>query len=820
MNSWLKRNGIHLAISAFFVIICFVYFSPVLQGKAPAQGDVLQAKAMQKEIMDYKAKDGKGPLWTNEMFGGMPAYQIWVQYPLNLTTYGISLIKDTFPDPVGTVLLYLLGAYLLFCTLKINPWLAAAGAIAFAFTSYNFIIIAAGHSNKALAIGFFAPILAGIIMTLRGRYWMGASLTALFLALNIRSNHIQMTYYFLLALLIYVGIEIYHAVKAKRTKELTRALTFLFAAVLLSVMVNASNLWTTYEYGKETIRGKSNLTNDKTEPENGLPKDYAYQWSQGIGESFTFLIPNLYGGGAERLDAKSNVAKEIIAVGASPEQAVDFAQRLPVYWGDKPFTAGPYYFGSIICFLFVFGLFIVRSRMKWWILSTTILFMFLSFGKNLPFISDLFFDYVPLYNKFRAVESILAVVGLLFPILALLAVKEAQDGQYDQKYLVKKLTWSAAITGGFALLVAIMPTLFFSFKTAEHQQFIVSLTQAFNNDATVANKVANALVEDRISLARADALRTLLFVLIGFGLTWAFITKKLKAEVAFGIIAVVILFDMWQVDRRYLNNANFVPKSTLNAHYQPRDVDTFIMADKDPNFRVYDASIPTFTSADASYFHKTVGGAHSARLKRIQELIDHQFTKSVNQDVLDMFNTKYIITQDQQNGSYKMQRNATAAGNAWIVESVQFVKDSDEEMKAISSFDPKKEAIVDQRYKSLIDTTRAGVGGPTAFIKLDSYHPDHLVYSYSAPRDVIAVFSEIYYDKGWKMLIDGVEKPYFRADYVLRAAQLESGNHKVEFVFHPTSYYTGEKISLAGSLLLLAGLGFAFYSENKKKKLA
>jgi len=820
MNSWLKRNGIHLAISAFFVIICFVYFSPVLQGKAPAQGDVLQAKAMQKEIMDYKAKDGKGPLWTNEMFGGMPAYQIWVQYPLNLTTYGISLIKDTFPDPVGTVLLYLLGAYLLFCTLKINPWLAAAGAIAFAFTSYNFIIIAAGHSNKALAIGFFAPILAGIIMTLRGRYWMGASLTALFLALNIRSNHIQMTYYFLLALLIYIGIEIYHAFKENRTKELTRAITFLFAAVLLSVMVNASNLWTTYEYGKETIRGKSNLTNDKTEPENGLPKDYAYQWSQGIGESFTFLIPNLYGGGAERLDAKSNVAKEIIAVGASPEQAVDFAQRLPVYWGDKPFTAGPYYFGSIICFLFVFGLFIVRNRMKWWILSTTILFMFLSFGKNLPFISDLFFDYVPLYNKFRAVESILAVVGLLFPILALLAVKEAQDGQYDQKYLVKKLTWSAGITGGFALLVAIMPTLFFSFKTAEHQQFIVSLTQAFNNDATVANKVANALVEDRISLARADALRTLLFVLIGFGLTWAFITKKLKAEVAFGIIAVVILFDMWQVDRRYLNNANFVPKSTLNAHYQPRDVDTFIMADKDPNFRVYDASIPTFTSADASYFHKTVGGAHSARLKRIQELIDHQFTKSVNQDVLDMFNTKYIITQDQQNGSYKMQRNATAAGNAWIVESVQFVKDSDEEMKAISSFDPKKEAIVDMRYKSLIDTTRAGVGGPTAFIKLDSYHPDHLVYSYSAPRDVIAVFSEIYYDKGWKMLIDGVEKPYFRADYVLRAAQLESGNHKVEFIFHPTSYYTGEKISLVGSLLLLAGLGFAFYSENKKKKLA
>ncbi|HEY0175595.1 MAG TPA: hypothetical protein VGC08_04405, partial [Pedobacter sp.] len=454
MNNWFKRNGIHLAISAFFVIICFVYFSPVLQGKVPEQGDVLQAKAMQKEVMDYKAKDGKGPLWTNEMFGGMPAYQIWVQYPLNLTTYGISLVKDTFPDPVGTVLVYLLGAYLLFCVLKINPWLAAAGAIAFAFTSYNFIIIAAGHSNKALAIGFFAPVLAGIILTLRGKYWMGASLTALFLALEIRSNHIQMTYYFLLVLLIFVGIEIYHGVKAKKTKELTRALGFLGMAILLSVMINASNLWTTYEYGKETIRGKSNLKSDAAEPDNGLPKEYAYQWSQGVEESLTFLIPNLYGGGSERLDANSNVAKAIQTVGATPEQAADFAQRLPVYWGDKPFTAGPYYFGSVICFLFVFGLFVVRSRMKWWILSATLLCLLLSFGRNLPFLSDIFFDYVPLYNKFRAVESILAVVGLLFPILALLAVKEAQEGQYDQKYLVKRLTWSAAITGGFVLIVA------------------------------------------------------------------------------------------------------------------------------------------------------------------------------------------------------------------------------------------------------------------------------------------------------------------------------------------------------------------------------
>ncbi|WP_158798569.1 hypothetical protein [Pedobacter sp. L105] len=820
MNNWFKKNGIHLAICAFFVIICFAYFSPVMQGKVPYQGDILQAKAMQKEVMDYKAKDGKGPLWTNQMFGGMPAYQIWVQYPLNLTTYGISLIKDTFPDPVGTVLLYLLGAYLLFSVLRFNPWLAAAGAIAFSFSSYNFIIISAGHSNQALAIGFFAPILAGIILTLRGRYWIGAALTALFLSMDIRANHVQMTYYFLLALLIYIGIEIYHGFKAGRTKELTRALAFLAGAIVLSVMVNTSNLWTTYEYGKETIRGKSNLKTDAAEPDSGLPKEYAYQWSQGVGESFTFLIPNLYGGGDTRLDDKSNVAKAIQAVGATPEQAADFAQRLPVYWGDKPFTAGPFYFGAIICLLFVFGLFIVKNRMKWWILSTTILFLLLSFGRNLPFVSDLFFDYVPLYNKFRAVESIIAVVGLLFPILALLAIKEAQEGKYEQKYLVKKLSWSAGITGGFALLIALAPTLFFSFRTSDHEQFVQSLMRALNNDRNIATSIANALVQDRVDLARTDALRTLFFVAIGFGLMWAFITKKMKAETAFILLTLAILVDMWQIDRRYLNNKNFVPKTELANHYQPRDVDTFIMADKDPDYRVYDSTIATFKSSEASYFHKTVGGFHSARLKRIQELVDHQFTKSVNQDVLDMLNAKYVITQDPQNGSYKMQRNATAAGNAWIIDRVQFVKNGDEEMEALNSFDPKKEVIVDNQYKSLIDTTRAGTGGPTSFIKLDSYHPDHMIYSYSAPKDVIAVFSEIYYKAGWKMYIDGVEKPYFRADYVLRAAQLEAGNHKVDFIFHPVSYYTGEKISLAGSILLLAGLGFAFYTENKKNKKA
>jgi len=591
------------------------------------------------------------------MFGGMPAYQIWVQYAYNGATYGIAFITKTFPTPVGTVLLLLVGAYFLFITLRINPWLAAAGAIAFAFTTYNFVLIATGHSNKALAIGFFAPIIASLILTLRGKYLLGASLTALFLALEIRANHIQMTYYLFLCILIFIGIEVYQAYKAKALPALGKAFGYLAGALLIAVMVNASLLWTTSEYAKETNRGKSNLTNAAGKQES-MSKEYAYGWSQGVGESFTFLIPDLYGGASsidEMLKPESHFYKAVSEnFGQYPQDQQNqivsfFAQNMNQYWGDKPSTSGGYYFGAIVCFLFVFGLFIVRSRLKWWILGTTVLFILLSYGKNFPFVSDLFFNYFPLYNKFRAVESILAVVGLMVPLLAFLAVKEAQDSTLDQKTLVKKLTWSAGITGGFALIVALVPTLFFSFKSSNHSQIVDTLSQGLQNP-TIANKIISAVIEDRISIARADAIRSFLFILVGFGIVWAFITKKMNMQLAFGLLALAVLIDMWQVDRRYLNNKNFESKSTLANYFQPRDVDTFIMADKDPNFRVYDQSINTFQEASTSTFHKTIGGYHAAKLKRFDELIQNQFNQSVNQDVLDMLNAKYFILRDPQNG--------------------------------------------------------------------------------------------------------------------------------------------------------------------------
>ncbi|MGB4774626.1 MAG: YfhO family protein [Daejeonella sp.] len=821
MNNWFKRNGTHLAIIGIFIALCFVYFSPALQGKSLVQQDVLQAQAMQKEIMDFKAKDGKAPLWTNAMFGGMPAYQIWTQYPNNVTTYVISFFKTVFPNPIDTVLLYLLGAYLLFCVLRINPWLAAAGAIAFAFSSYNFSIIEAGHGNKALAIAFFAPILAGILLAFRGKYLIGSTLTALFLALEIRSNHIQMTYYLFIALLIFIGIEFFHAIKTKTIKDFTKSFLYLTVAAILAIAVNAGMLWTTYEYGQETIRGKSNLITDKSEVSNGLSKEYAYQWSQGVGESMTFLVPNIYGGASTpQLDETSEVAKTLMQRDVPKDQAVGFAKQLPAYWGEKPFTSGPWYFGASICFLFVFGLFIVRDRIKWWILAATLLSLFLSFGKSLPFISDIFFNYFPLYNKFRAVESILVIAGLLFPVLAILAVREVisvKDNKEESKKLQKKLMYSAYVIGAILLIIIVLPTLFFSFKTLNHEQFIQQLMQVTGGDRSFANSIADALVQDRINLARMDAIRSLIFVLVGAGLIWALIHKKMNTQLTSILLGVVILIDMWGVDRRYLNNENFVEKNVIAQQFKPREVDEMIMRDPDPNYRVFDLTISTFSNATPSYFHKTVGGYHAAKLKRFQEVIDRQFSNSINEDVLDMLNTKYVITADEQAQSQKVQNRSSAAGNAWFVPHITYVKNADEEMKAINSFDPKKEAFVDEKFKSLIDPKKINYD-EKASIKLSNYHPDHLTYEYSAGSDVLAVFSEIYYDKGWNAYVDGEKIPHFRADYILRAAQLPGGNHKLEFKFEPTSYYTGETISLIASVLLIAGLAFAIYAESKNKK--
>jgi hypothetical protein len=825
MSNWFKRNRVHFIIVAILIAISFSYFyTPLMQGKELQQSDVIQANGMQKEIMDTRAKTGHEPLWTNSMFGGMPSYQIHVLYPDNVTSYVIQGLKAVFPNPVDTVLLSLLGAYLLLCVLRINPWLAAAGAIAFAFSSYNFILIYAGHANQAYAIVFFAPIIAGIILTLRGRYLLGASITAFFLAMEIRANHIQMTYYLMLAIIVLLIIELYQAIKAKQLQPFGKAMAYLVIAITLGVAVNASMLWTTAEYGKESSRGQSNLTVHNGDPSNGLSKDYAYGWSQGVAECFTFLVPNAYGGesGVTELNIPSaNVTKALVSGGIPEDQAESAVPQLEqfgvsTYWGNKAFTGGPFYFGAVVCFLFVLGLVIVKGPIKWWLLITVVLTMLLSFGRNWPYVSDLFFYYFPMYNKFRSVESILAVAMLCFPILAFLAIQEVIAAK-DKKLIFKKVLLAFYITGGLTLLLIVFPQIFLSFKSDQHQEMIAGLTQALKGNSGFADSIANAIVSDRIILERTDAIRSFIFIAIAFGLLWAYTRQKINVTITAIAFVALTLVDMWGIDRRYLNNSNFVDKDEYAQPVKERPVDQVILRDPDPDYRVLDLSQgDPFSNAYTSYYYKSIGGYHAAKLKRYNELIENQFSKTLNRDVLDMLNTKYIITADQKTGEAGMQANQTACGHAWFVKSVKYVDNADMEMQAISSFDPKNEAIVDKQYKSLMDGKTFAID-TNATITLTSYEPEHLVYQAGTSTNQVAVFSEIYYKEGWKMLIDGQEQPYFRADYLLRAAVIPIGNHKIEFIFHPASYYTGEDISLAGSVLLVLALGGAAFAENRKK---
>ncbi len=824
MNNWFKQNGVHLAVIGIFLAVCFFYFTPSFQGKTLGQNDVIGAQSTQKEINDYRAKDTT-ILWTNQIFGGMPVFQIWAPYSSNITKHIISAGKAIFPNPIDTVLILLLGSYFLFCVLKLKPWLAAAGALAFTFSSYNIILLAAGHSNQAYAIAFFAPILGSIILTLRGRYWLGSALTALFLAIEIAANHVQMTYYLLFAIFILLGIELYHAVKNKTTPVFLRSLAYIGVATLIALMVNASLLWSTYEYGKDTIRGKSNLTQHTTEPSDGLPKTYAYEYSQTVGESLTFLVPNAYGGdtGLSSLDlANSELNKALVTAGIPQEQVGPALQQLAgiglkisTYWGDKPLTSGPHYFGAVICFLFIFGLLIVRSRVKWWLLGSVVLTILLSFGNSFPYVSDIFFNYFPLYNKFRAIESILAVTGLCVPVLAILALNETTLIA-DKAYLWKKLKIAFYITGGLTLLLIVYPEMFLSFRPADHLTLVKELAQVLKGDTNSANIIMNALVSDRKDLERTDAIRSLVFIVIAFGLLWAFIKQKINVTVLSVAFLALILVDLWQIDKRYLKDDSFADKQD-NTQPRPREVDQFIQRDPDPDFKVVDLTQNPKFDLTTPFFHKSIWGYSAARLKRFDEIIDNQFSKSLNQDVLDMLNTKYIITQDPKTGNLSMRRNETACGHAWFVKGVKYVKGADQEMQAITAFSPKDAAIVDDRFKSVIDEKSTGFD-PNGSIKLVKYSPDDMVYESGSTVASIAVFSEIYYKDGWKMYIDGKESPYFRADYLLRAAQLPVGNHKIEFIFHPVSYYTGEKISLAGSILLVLALGGAVYMGVRKKK--
>ena len=783
----------YLSAVVIFVVISLAYFSPLLEGKKLKQSDITQFKGMSKEISDFRDATGEEALWTNSMFGGMPAYQISVQYKGNVLRYLDQLMQLYLPQPAGMVFLYMIGFFILLLVLKVDKWLAIAGAIAFAFSSYLFIIFEAGHNSKAHAIGYMAPVLAGIILTYRGRYLAGGIMAAIALSLELLTNHLQITYYLMMIAGVFVITELVSSIREKQLPGFAKATGVLIIASIFAVASNITNIWATYEYGKETIRGKTELTSEKSNRTSGLDKDYATGWSYGKMETFTLLIPNFNGGSSQgALSETSNTYKALKSNNIDETQASKVIKALPLYWGSQPGVAGPVYIGAILMFLFIFALFVVDNKYKWWLLAATILSILLAWGKNFMPFTNFFMHYVPGYNKFRAVSMTLVIAELCIPLLAILGLQKVFSGEVDKKKLLKYLYYSLGIAGGISLFFAIAGSAIFDFISPADEQY-----KSYFPDWLIA-----AIREDRAAILSADAFRSLAFILLAGAAIWAMINQKIKKPVFFTALILLILIDMWSVNRRYVNNDSFVRKSVDAVPFQPTIADEVIMKDKDPDFRVFNQSVGNpFADASTSYFHKSLGGYHGAKLRRYQELIDYQLSKG-NMSVFNMLNTKYFIVPDEKGGQPQMQINMQAMGNAWFVNNAHMVNNADEELNALTGFVPAETAVYDKRFE---DQVKGHIisKDTLATIALTDYKPNHLTYKSETSKEQLAVFSEIYYQKGWNAFIDGKPAPYFRANYVLRAMIVPAGTHTIEYKFEPQIYKTGEKISYASSILLV-----------------
>jgi len=804
----------YLSAIAIFVVITMMYFSPLLEGKKLKQSDITQWKGMSKEISDFRDKTGEEALWTNSMFGGMPAYQISVEYKGNVLRYADQLMQLYLPQPAGMVFLYMIGFFILLLVLKVDKWLAIAGAVAFAFSSYLFIIFEAGHNSKAHAIGYMAPVLAGIILTYRGRYLAGGVLAAIALSLELLTNHMQITYYLMLISGILVITEFVSSIREKKLPGFAKATGVLLIGAIFAVATNITNLWATYEYGKDTIRGKTELTTEKSNRTSGLDKDYATGWSYGVMETFTVLIPNFNGGSSQgALTESSNVYKALKENNIDSNQAQNVIRALPLYWGTQPGVAGPVYAGAIIIFLFIFALFIVDNKYKWWLLSATILSVLLAWGKNFMPFTDFFLNYVPGYNKFRAVSMTLVMAELCIPLLAILGLQKAFSGETDKKKLTKYLYYSIGITGGISLFFAIAGSSLFDFVSPADEQY-----KSYFPDWLI-----SALRLDRAALLSSDSFRSLAFILLAGAAVWAMINQKIKKPVFYSALILLILVDMWTVNRRYLNSESFVRKSIDAVPFQPTVADQIIMKDNDPDFRVYNQAVGNpFADASTSYFHKSLGGYHGAKLRRYQELIDHHLSKG-NMSVFNMLNTKYFIAPDEKGGQPQVQINMQALGNAWFVNNAHMVNNADEEINALTDFVPTETAVYDKRFEDQVKGHIISKDS-LATITLTEYKPNHLTYTSETGKEQLAVFSEIYYDKGWNAYIDGKVSPYFRANYVLRAMIVPAGKHTIEFRFEPKVYFTGEKIAFASSMLLvllaIGSVGFIAFGKSKDEPKA
>ncbi|MFO7933753.1 MAG: YfhO family protein [Bacteroidales bacterium] len=814
----LKTLVPHISAIIFFLVLSLTYFPDVLENERIAQHDNLTFAGMSEEINNYREETGKEPLWTNSMFGGMPAYLISTQFKGNI----ISTLRHAFqlgPRPVSFVFLYLVGFYILLIALRVNPWLAIVGSVAFAFSSYNFSIIAAGHNSKVIAIGYMAPVIAGVLLTFRGRRLLGMAITGFVLSLQLFAGHPQITYYTLIMVFIFGLFHLYYAFREKYFRELVICVGILAIGAVLSVASNAGRLWTTWEYGQYSMRSPSELVLEAGDQTGGLTRSYVTQWSYGVDETFTLLIPGFKGGSSVGALSENSETYRLF-VRNNPAQAAEVIQRLPLYWGEQVSTLGPFYAGAVMVFLFVLGMFIVDRRLKWWLFAATILSIMLAWGRNFMSLTDFFLDYIPGYNKFRTVTMTMVIADLAIPLLGILAIHKVFTGNIPRKKLDTALKWSAGITGGLTLLFVLFPDIAGDFVAPGDQSYQPQL--------------AEALQADRRSMLRTDALRSFIFIVLTAGLILLYRMKKLKLNLAILILGVLVLADMWPVNKRFLNSDHFSSRREASQPFTPTVADQFIMNNRGLNERVLNLTVSPFQDASTSYFHHSIGGYHGAKMRRYQDLTETALSEDINMlirglrtqnmdsvyrslaevNVLNMLNTKYIIL-DPENQPLV---NQYAMGNAWFVNEIKVVEDATEDIYTLRDIHIRTTCTLDKRYADQIDRYAYPLD-TTARIDLAAYDLNRLVYNSHTSLEQFAVFSEIYYPEGWRVTVDGEQADHYRVNYVLRGMVVPAGDHEIIFEFHPRSYYAGTTISRISSIaLLLLLLGAIYYRWRINKK--
>jgi len=798
-----KQITPHIVSLSLLIVVALMYFNPVLKGKKISQSDITQHIGMAKEVNDFRKAAGEEPYWAESAFSGMPTYPIGTYFPNDYIT-SLDRFVRFLPRPADYLFLYFLSFYILLLAFKVDWKIAIVGSLAFGFSTYLIIIFGAGHNSKAHAIGYMPLVLAGIIFIFKKRYLLGFIVTSIATALEIKANHPQMTYYLLFAILILGVVELIDAIQKNKTKQFITQSTIIIVAMLLAVGVNSSRLLATKEYADVSTRGKTTLTinpdGTKKEVTTGLSKEYITQFSYGKAETFNLFVPRYMGGGTvESLDKKSNTYQYVSSIAGS-KQADGFTKQVYTYWGDQLIVEAPAYVGAMMLFLFFLGVFILKGKYKYWLVASSVFAILMSWGKNFQFLTDFFIDYVPLYNKFRAVSSFQVIAELCIPLLGFLALKEFFFSKTDkeQKLIVlKKALYSSIGLIVIGLLYALSFSTFEGIRDASYSEY---------------EGLLDAVKADRLSMLYSDSFRSIVLIGVGFVVLWLFLKQQLKYTTSIIAFAVLILFDLVQVNLRYVNGDDFKEARAIDKPFKASTADLQILKDKS-HYRVANFSTDPFQDGRTSYFHKSIGGYHAAKMGRYQDLIEFQLSKQ-NMQVYNMLNTKYFIIPGD-NGEVIAQQNPDANGNAWFVKNINYVQTADQEIRALDSTQTKNIAIVNENniYKKINFSLEVD---SLAYIKLTEYSLNSLTYETSSKFDEFSVFSEIYYKNGWKSYIDGELQPYTNVNYVLRGMEIPKGEHIIKFKFEPSVIKTGSIISLISyALMVLIPVSWFFYYKKK-----